>query len=603
MNAETRLALVPYWAALALNLVILSVLWRFRTERGNRAFIGLIANSAFYVPCYIAELVSPTLDAKRFWDTLQWIPALFIAYFALRFALEYSQHPWERSVWFGLLLLLVTGIFTLLTLIDVNDTFVRSNARLLASEPFTVLTYDFPIGFYVVTAYLLGIATLAIVILLRRALHTKGVYRLQLLIISCGIFFPYLGGLFSVLGINLLPQRDTAPIGFAIGNAIFAVGILRFRLFQIAPIARERVFDTIDSAVLVLDSSLILADFNHAAVKLFGLSNAHRGQSIARLPHPWEQRLSPYLGNADSHQEITVEDRHYDLRVLLIRDREGQCGGYLLLLLNITAQVEARQALELRSKELEIAWNAAQEADRVKSQFLSSMSHELRTPLNAILNFTEFIRIGYFGTVNPQQADALDKVLMSSRHLLSLINDVLDMAKIQSNRITLFLEEGISVYAVCESVIATARSLLAEKASVVTLVEDIDDDLPTVVCDQRRITQVLLNLLSNAIKFTPHGNITLSAKRRGNELIFAVGDTGLGISPEDQVLIFEPFHQTEAGIRQGKGTGLGLPISRRLVEAHGGKLWLESAPNEGSMFYFSLPLQPQSGASTRSLTQ
>jgi two-component system sensor histidine kinase/response regulator len=230
------------------------------------------------------------------------------------------------------------------------------------------------------------------------------------------------------------------------------------------------------------------------------------------------------------------------------------------------------------------------QVDQMKMQFLSSMSHELRTPLNAIINFTEMVAVGMMGPVNEDQQDLLNQSLEGSKHLLHLINDVLDISKIQAGKLTLFVEPDVNLYQELESVIGMVQPLL--KSKPLQLVKDIDQDLPTITGDKRRIRQVLLNLLSNAIKFTPAGTITLSVKQQDHQVLFAVIDTGPGISAEAQAAIFEPFVQTPDGLKQAEGTGLGLPISRSLVQAHNGTLWVESQPGDGAAFYFSLPIVP-----------
>lgn len=155
----------------------------------------------------------------------------------------------------------------------------------------------------------------------------------------------------------------------------------------------------------------------------------------------------------------------------------------------------------------------------------------------------------------------------------------------------LFIEENIDLISELNTIVATGKTLLQGKP--VVFVQDVDADLPRLVGDKRRIRQILLNLLSNACKFTDKGTVTLSVKKRQDELLFAVIDTGPGISPNDQDLIFEPFRQTEHGIKHAGGTGLGLPITKKLVEAHGGKLWLESEVGQGSSFYLTLPIQSE----------
>ncbi|MFN8527926.1 MAG: histidine kinase N-terminal 7TM domain-containing protein [Anaerolineae bacterium] len=227
--------------------------------------------------------------------------------------------------------------------------------------------------------------------------------------------------------------------------------------------------------------------------------------------------------------------------------------------------------------------------DRMKSQFLASMSHELRTPLNAILNFTEFVSMGLMGPINERQADALQKSLTSGKHLLSLINDVLDITKIESGMMTLFVEANVDLIAELEQMTATAQTLLQGKP--VTYTAAIDPALPRVVADKRRVRQIILNLISNACKFTQEGSITLKAVQVGDDVLITVQDTGPGIAKEDREIIFEAFRQGEHGLQAAGGTGLGLAINKRLVEAHNGRMWVESEVGSGTTFSILLPIR------------
>jgi signal transduction histidine kinase len=195
--------------------------------------------------------------------------------------------------------------------------------------------------------------------------------------------------------------------------------------------------------------------------------------------------------------------------------------------------------------------------------------------------------MGVLGPINDKQKTTLNEVVGSGKHLLALINDVLDMSKIQGGMLNLFLEEDVSLNEILNTVAGTAASLIGDKP--VMLIRD-EDALPPILCDKRRIQQVLLNLISNAAKFTHDGTITVSAKCQRDQLLFAVIDTGPGIASKDKEIIFQPFQQTETGIKHAGGTGLGLPISRNLIEAHGGELWVESEVGRGAAFIFTLPL-------------
>jgi signal transduction histidine kinase len=241
------------------------------------------------------------------------------------------------------------------------------------------------------------------------------------------------------------------------------------------------------------------------------------------------------------------------------------------------------------TEEVKRAKEEAERASTIKSAFLASMSHELRTPLNAVINFTRFVIDGDTGPVNEQQAELLTEVVNSARHLLNLINDVLDMSKIESGTLNLFVEEEVDVNTLLKSILTTGQSLLAGKP--VRLEADIEQNLPLIRADRQRILQILLNIVSNACKFTEEGQITIHARREGDEIVIGVKDTGPGIAPEDQALVFEAFKQTSTGLRQGGGTGLGMPIAKNLAEAHGGRLWLTSVHGQGAEFYVAIPLQ------------
>jgi signal transduction histidine kinase/CheY-like chemotaxis protein/HAMP domain-containing protein len=234
----------------------------------------------------------------------------------------------------------------------------------------------------------------------------------------------------------------------------------------------------------------------------------------------------------------------------------------------------------------------AEEADRLKSRFLANMSHELRTPLNSVINFAYLLTMGTEGPLQPGQEDLLNRIGDAGRHLLGLINDILDLAKIEAGRLELFFEE-VDLHELINGVLSTAAGLLHDKP--IELRREVPGDLPLVRADRTRVRQVLLNLLSNAAKFTDHGYITLRASADEEWVTLSVEDTGIGMAPEDIPKAFSEFTQLDSELtRQAGGTGLGLPISKRFVEMHGGQIWVESQPEVGSTFYFTLPRLPVS---------
>ena len=254
-------------------------------------------------------------------------------------------------------------------------------------------------------------------------------------------------------------------------------------------------------------------------------------------------------------------------------------------------EVEAARAeSQQRAQKLEEANVQLQELDRLKTEFLASMSHELRTPLNSIIGFSEVLIDGLLGAMNPEQRECVENIHSGGEHLLKLINDILDLSKIEAGRMTLE-PTTFDVAELLAEVEATATPLTENKAQLLTVEQG--GDLPHVTADRFRIKQVLLNLLSNAYKFTPlGGHITLSCRMADPvTMVFSVADDGIGIKPEDQEIIFEEFRQVDgSNTREMTGTGLGLAISKRLVEMHGGHIWLESEYGHGASFSFQLPL-------------
>jgi signal transduction histidine kinase len=233
-----------------------------------------------------------------------------------------------------------------------------------------------------------------------------------------------------------------------------------------------------------------------------------------------------------------------------------------------------------------------EEASRHKSEFLANMSHELRTPLNAIIGFSEVLRDEMVGPVNEKQAEYLDDIISSGHHLLSLINDVLDLSKVEAGQVELEVHP-FSLREALERGVVMVRERATEDGVRVAL--DTDPEVDVVDGDERRIKQVIFNLLSNAVKFTPSGGeVDVSATRINGEVRVAVADTGPGIAPEDRARIFEEFQQTETGVGHREGTGLGLALSKRFVELHGGRIWLESEVGHGSTFTFALPARSTS---------
>ena len=275
------------------------------------------------------------------------------------------------------------------------------------------------------------------------------------------------------------------------------------------------------------------------------------------------------------------------------------------LLVEAVAQQLGTAIQDARTHALtQTALEEMREADRLKTQFLANMSHELRTPLNSIIGFSRVILKGIDGPITDLQEQDLRAIYNAGLHLLGLINDILDLTKIEARKMELTFGE-VDLREVIRSVMATAVGLVQDKP--IELAVQIPEDLPRLQADTLRVRQILLNLISNAAKFTERGRIGVAARvvnPAANPAIeVSVSDTGQGIDRKAQTKLFEPFTQVDASTaRKTSGTGLGLSICRRLVELHGGRIWVDSTPGQGSTFFFTLPLQPPDSVSSESVS-
>jgi signal transduction histidine kinase len=252
-----------------------------------------------------------------------------------------------------------------------------------------------------------------------------------------------------------------------------------------------------------------------------------------------------------------------------------------------TSRDHLEELVRKRTAELEIAKERAESADRLKSAFLATMSHELRTPLNSIIGFTGILIQRLGGPLNEEQDKQLGMVYESAKHLLELINDVLDISKIEAGQLNV-ARETFNLRDSLEKVLKTAQPLADRKE--IRLSADIAPDIGTIISDRRRVEQILLNLVSNAIKFTEQGFVRLHCAIQGPDIALAVSDSGIGVQPEDMDKLFNAFQQIESGItRKYDGTGLGLSISQKLAHLLGGEIKVESEWGKGSTFTFRLP--------------
>jgi signal transduction histidine kinase len=375
-----------------------------------------------------------------------------------------------------------------------------------------------------------------------------------------------------------LPQvrqalRSRAAVGSATGENLRHGKVLSAWATVPSPVGWKVFVEQPESAAFaplrgkIWRTSLLIGAFVLAAVALSILLARRLVRPIKRM-----QVAAEAIG-AGAYDERIDLDRRDELGALA-----GAFNAMAERLQELIGGLE-RQVAE-RTKELA-------QASRHKSEFLANMSHELRTPLNAIIGFTQVLQQKLFGTVNEKQEEYLEDIHSSANHLLALINDVLDLSKVEAGQVELE-RELFSLREALERGVVMVRERASKTGVALEL--ELDPAVDLVEGDERRIRQVVYNLLSNAVKFTPSGgSVDVRSAQRNGEVLVSVADTGPGIPSQDRERIFEEFQQSGLGAEQREGTGLGLALSKKLVELHGGRIWVESEPGKGSTFTFSLP--------------
>lgn len=375
----------------------------------------------------------------------------------------------------------------------------------------------------------------------------------------------------------------------------------------------RRLLDAAPDAILEVDALGRIVLINETAERMFGYDRDELiGLNVETLvPASMRGRHVQHRTSYAAHPQVRPMGTGLELNAqrkdgslfpveISLSPNPGEEGGRVIALVrDITArkQVEDRvraiqeqytAELAAKNQQLEARNLDVERANRLKSEFLASMSHELRTPLHTIIGFSELLTEELEGPLNEKQKRFMGHILQDSRHLLELINDILDLSKIEAGRLELQREQ-IDFAGCLEEVIAGIPQQAAAKNMQIEVRNQFRGSL---YADRLRVKEILYNLLSNALKFTPdNGKVWVETLVRGQQLHVTVGDTGIGVHPSEHHTIFEKFYQvgsTTKGTREG--TGLGLAITKKLVELHGGTIWLDSRPGEGSRFNFTLPL-------------
>ncbi len=581
-----------YIGTIALNLALAALTWSRRTARGAPTLALLCLLNAIWGLAYTLSFFNTNLDWKLALVPLEYLGIAGVPLLWALFVAQFTQYAEKQRPWLVPLVAL-PGLITLGLTLTLDHHNLMYHAFAITTTPngmiVTVKEYGTWFWIYAMWQYALTFATTAL--MLSVIIRHPEKFRGQGYLMGVAALLPIIANFIYIF--DLIPGLiyDLSSLSFGISAFLLAIALLRFQLFDVMPVAHDIVLHSINAGVIVLDHLDRVVQVNAFVQELFPGAEKGIGYPLLKVPG---LNILPVIGVGRNPGQNThylqLEKRLYQVRTSPLLDAGNDEIGQLLMLWDITQQKETEQHLAH-------ARDAAEEANRLKSAFLATISHELRTPLSAVIGYTDLILEGVYGEMNPNLAERIKAIRENGVHLLALINDVLDLSKIEAQRMSLELLP-FNCDSLIQGTIMTTLPLIEHNRNEIKLMDH--GPIGEITNDPTRLKQVLINLISNAAKFTEGGLITLDARLEPGDdaewLVIDVADTGIGMTESQQQTVFNRFSQGDNSItRKYGGTGLGLPISRALCDLMGGTLTVDSEENIGTVFTLRVPrhVQPQ----------
>jgi PAS domain S-box-containing protein len=554
--------------------------WQRRPAPGAAAFALLMLAVTQWALAYAQSVASVDLPSMYFWDKAIYLGTVAIGPAWLVFVLQYTgREKWltRRNVARLAALPVVT-----LALAWTNEAhgliYSRVGLRAIGSFPIFDVTYG--MWFWIHIAYSYALVGAGTVLLFQVLLRSPHLYRGQVLAVLVGILAPWVANMLDLAGLQPLQPLDPTPFAFTVTGLAVVLGLLRFRLFDVVPVARDAIVETMRDGVIVLDCQGRIADVNPAAQRMMGCTSEAIGQPAERVLSRWPVLLEHGWNGIETKVETVlgedVQGRTCDLHIMPLYRRRGDLAGQLLILRDITERVRGnaeREALiaQLKAKNAEL------------ERFTYTVSHDLKSPLITIQGFLGFLeQAALAGDVEQVKAD-IGRISNAASKMQKLLEDLLELSRIGR---VVNAPQAVPLGELAHETVGLLTGQLMERGVEVIIAAD----LPVVYGDRPRLLEVLQNLVENAVKYMgeqPRPRVEIGLRYHDDEPVFFVRDNGIGIEPRYHERVFDLFARLD---QKSTGAGVGLAIVKRIVEVHGGRIWVESeGGGRGSTFCFVLP--------------
>ena len=562
--------------------------WKRKSCKGAKSLSILMLAITEWILCQIIQIACIEHSKIFFWHELKFVGIVVVPVAFLSLIAEYTNRKkfYNKKT---ILLLMIVPILTLIIIITNSfHGLFRESIEFVKIDNIEIISSKLGVWFWFNAVYTYSLIWVGLLLLLIEFIYLPKLYRKQAGVIIAGTLIPLIWNIFYLSLYKDIIYVDITPLTFSLTGIITFWGLFRYKLLDLAPIARELVFESIEDMVIVLDNNKRIVDINFSARKILGNDEFKViGKSITEIVPELDELPDKNIEIIDRNIILTQkeEKRYFEVKDAQIYGKKNKAIGKLVLLHDITEH-------ENIMTELRVSREKAEEANRAKSNFLANMSHEIRTPMNGVLGMIDLMKAT---KLDEDQKDNLEIMKDSAEALLTILNDILDYSKIEAQKMELE-NTNFNVKQIVQDIIKIFSFQASEKK--INLLCDIDEEIPDMLLgDPLRLRQIINNLISNSVKFTSEGCIKVSiivTKKNSKEIVlrFIIRDTGIGIPKEKIKNLFNSFEQIDSSrTRKYGGTGLGLAIVKNLVELMKGSITVESEIDKGSRFTIDIPFK------------